>query len=169
MVDKIALSVTPEEYRSLIMARIDQCLAENGVDLPATIRAQITEYIPMPASRVPVESDSGKARSVPATVPHEAKRLLDAAQRRAIKSDTDKRARAYRPTSRAKAVSHPSSIADRVLNQIVGSGLCTLPDLVSSTKKPPKAIYNALWQLKSKKLIDISPLAAVEPESTEHN
>lgn len=153
---KSALTLTPEEYRSLMMARIDRSLKESGVVLPDETRERIAALLPLPdAADVRVGDEVLKSSKTVG----DARALLETVKKRALASSGN-RAKIYRPTNRAREVDDPKSTTERVLNLIVHSGVCNLGDLVKGTHRPKRAIYTSLWQLKKDGLIDSEPAPA---------
>lgn len=145
------IKLTPEELRDLVMARIERSLHDVGITLSAISRERILESLSLPEAVA--SSPRASANHAPST------RAVERLQKRASGSSSDNRTRVYRATSKAKEITDPQSTRDRVLNAILQNEVCTLTDLEKNTKRPTKAIYTALWQLKKNGLIDVSPLS----------
>lgn len=161
-----SLTLTPDEYKNLLMSRIEKSLAESGVSLPPTVRQQIYDCLPVP------ETLQVEAGDIPiARMPHKTKTTIREARAAlaANKTTASGHGRRYRPTDRAKPIEKPRSIREKVLNLIIQKRVCILPDLVKGTHMAEKPLYNALWQLKRDKLIVVEPLSANEPTDAEKN
>jgi hypothetical protein len=160
------LTLTPDEYKSLAIARIEQMLAAMGLPLTETMRAELSAVVDHLAGTAVVDHLAGTAHPTAAVRATSARRTPP---RPSAPPETEtpalsggsagKRARVYEPTGKAKPVDRPSSTADKVLNLILSRHLCTLPDLVRGTHRPKKALYTAIWQLEKNGLIKKTPIA----------
>lgn len=137
---KIQTGLTPEEYKSVMVSRIEKALRE--ADVPEEQRRDILSFVAsdghLPVSTVPRHSPSRPA-----------------AER------SDQRTKFHWPAKGTRPVEEPATITDVVRNGIMG-GCRTVPELVklvqkarvSDNKDVRKAVYTALWSLKKDGVID---------------
>lgn len=134
-------ALTPEEYRRVMVDRIDRALRE--ADVPDAQRRDILSYVTSDGHKV-----SESRPSVSRVVSHPA-------------SHADQRTKIHWAAKGVKVPAEPMTISDVVLSGIV-SGCQTVPELVKLVTKAKvtdnkdirKAVYTALWALKKDGVID---------------
>lgn len=142
MTDQLSLTVTPEEYQMLLLARIERGL--RVAEIPEQIVKSLLEASArlLPADVTPVVRPGTNGRSRPiAAASHGGK--------------TDKRSKIH--WTAEKPVEKPSTISDHVLNALQNRCL-TAPEIAKAVRKPRKAVYTAIWRLRDNGLIDKGPI-----------
>jgi hypothetical protein len=144
------LTVSPEEYRTLLIGRIERALRETGIpdDLLVQIVEASSRLLPVGDTSVLVVS-AGRSRNA---VAHERVQPV-----RATGDKTDQRQKPHWASPKAQPVDNPSSVSDLVLNALLKKCL-TAPELSKVTRKPRRAVYNAIWRLRQERLIDEGPM-----------
>lgn len=132
------VNVTDEEYREIVMRRVDKSLREHGVELPDHLRREIASLLPT--------ADGTTAHQTAAP-------SRQAARLKASPDGVGNRPQ-HAVAPGIKPVEHPRSNADRVLNALLG-GCSTVPELAKATKRTSKQVYTALWMLKRDGVIDV--------------
>lgn len=176
-----SFTLTPDDYRHLLMTRIQQSLADNGVVLDDATLRELESRLPLPddgtiqvgpvsrgfVPQQPVQRRASNLTSVRPTgrkpasgraVDHH----LSTHKAGQVEGPADKRARAYTPTPKARVVNSPAKTDDRIINAIIANAKAARPCLLSDLRlvvdgKPDRAIYNALWRLKKARLIEVKP------------
>lgn len=138
MPDQLSLTVSPEEYKSLVLARIERGL--RMAEVPEEIVKSVLEATSrlLPADVRPMRSMVNERRP--------------AAERG---GKVDKRNKIH--WTNQKPIERPSSISDNVLNALQNKCL-TAPEIAKAVRKPKKAIYTAIWRLREEGLIDQGPM-----------
>lgn len=153
------LTLTADEYRNLLMARIELSLRDNGVPVDEPLRTAIRSALP--AAGTMIARPAAQTLASPRISPPASARTIREARQivETVGNIEDNRARAYIPTPLAKEVPNAKAVATKTLNLIIRKGVCTLGDLTKGIKKPKRAIYTALWQLHKDGLIEKMPIA----------
>ena len=134
------VTFTSEEIANILLDRLEKNV---GKTMPADLRAAVLRYMSGDAVAIRVADDDAR----PTT-----KRPAQ---------DGDKRTTVHMPTTKAKRIDRPTSDEDRVINQIIDSGMCTNKELMSSLKIKYKALSSVLWRLHESGLVRTDKLVNV--------